>query len=243
MASPGDKPKKRELVRLVLDFIFGFKNKRGEVLDGWLYSADEFSLDPQEFYTRVEKHLEDQKIPGMEISRVEFAEGGLLSNQRQYMRLMRERFTIDTCAATFGKHFFFSCRCVHVPALIRLWHIVAIIGFFGIVGTLLVKPLGFIFAIIAMVALLFAIVGVLRNAEAFTDLDNLLLKIPVVATVYEDWFRVETYYRMDTRTLYKNILPDLIKAAAEEFTADKGVKLVRRDELPPVFVELHPPTR
>jgi hypothetical protein len=234
-----DKPKRREIVRDILEFIFGFRNTRGEVLDMfWLHSASEFNLDPQEFYGRIEKHLEDQKIPGMEISRVEFAEGGLLSNQRQYLRLMRERFAIDTCAAPFGKNYFFSCRFVHVPALVRLWHIVAAVAFFGIVGTLLIRPLGIIFAAIAVVGLIFAIVGVLRNAEAFTDLDAVLLKIPVIATVYENWFRVETYYRMDTRSLYASMLPKLIEAAAEEVCATKGVKIVRQSGSAPRLGQL-----
>jgi len=70
-----------------------------------------------------------------------------------------------------------------------------------------------------------------------------LLKIPVVATVYENWFRVETYYRVDTRTLYLNILPDLIRAAAEEVSAAKGVKLVRQSLPAPILVELHAPLK
>jgi hypothetical protein len=242
MNTTDDKPKKREFVRPILEFIFGLRNTRGDVLaEEWLFSADEFNFDAQEFYTLVEKNLVSQKIPGMEISRVEFAEGGLLSNQHLYLRLMRERFAIDTCAAPFGSHYFFSCRFVHVPALVRLWHIVAAILFFGLVFNLLIKPLGFIFAVIAVIGLLFALVGVLRNAAALTDLDALLLRIPVVATIYENWFRMETYYRIDTRTLFKKILPDLVKAAAEEITAAKGVKLVRQSEPPPILAELYRP--
>ena len=238
-----DKPKKREFVRPILDFIFGFENKRGEILDGWIYSAEGFATDPPEFYATVEKELTAQKFPSVEVSRVEFAEGGLLSGQRQYLRFMRERFAIDACAAQFGNHFFFSCRFVHVPALVRLWHIVATVVFFGLVGALLVKPLGFGFTVIAIVSLLFALAGVLRNAGTFTDLDALLLKIPVVSTIYEDWFRMETYYRMDTRTLYKSILPELIRKAAEDVTAAKGLKLVRQDSLAPILSVLYPGTK
>ena len=245
MPLPSDKPKKREWIRAVLDFIFTFRNKRGDILDGWLYSAEGVSIQPQEFYSSVEKRLENQKIPKMEISRVEFAEGGLLSNQRQYLRLMRERLAIDTCAAPFGSHFFFSCRIVYVPALVRLWHIVAAFLFFSIVLNVLFALLGFEFAVIALVTLLFAIAAVFRNAgnTAFSDLDTLLLKIPVVATIYEDWFRMETYYRIDTRTLYQTILPDLIRAAAEEVCGAKGLKLVRQPEAVPILTDLHWPLR
>jgi hypothetical protein len=235
-----DKHKRREIVRPILDFIFGFENRRGEVLDGWIYSAEGIALEPSEFYSTIEKQLEAQKFPSVEISRVEFAEGGLLSNQRQYLRLMRERFAIDTCAAPFGGHFFFSCRFVHTPALVRLWHIVTAIFFFGLVGALLIKPLGVAFAVVAVIGLLFAVADVLRNAGTFTDLDALLLKLPVISTIYEDWFRLETYYREDTRTLYKSILPELIRKAAEEVAAAKGLKLVRQKPSAPILNDLYP---
>ena len=190
MAATADKPKKSEIFRFVvrrlLDFIFGFKNKKGDVLDSWLRHADNFTFSPQEFYSKVEQELAARKLPGMEISRVPFAEGGLLSEQRIYLRLMRERLCIDTCAAPFGNIFFFSCRTVYVRALVRLWHIVAALFFFLAAEWLLIKPLGATFATIAVVALVCALVGVLQNASsgAMADLDTLLLKIPVVATIY-----------------------------------------------------------
>lgn len=244
MDKSGDKLKTGDRIRRGLEFIFGFENKRGDILDDWLYSVEGFSASPREFYSAVEKQLEPMKIPGMEIRHVEFAEGGLVSDQRLYLRLMRERLAIDTCAAPFGSQvYFFSCRVVHVRALVRLWHLLAVAAFFILVTILLIKPLGLIFAIIAMVGLMFALVGVMRNAgsSAFADMDTLLLKIPVVATIYENWFRVDTYYRTDTRTLYRKLLPDLIQKAAEEVCAANGVKLVRQDADAPVLVELHQP--
>ena len=241
MATTNDKPKKSELFRLIvrrlMDFVFGFKNKKGEILDYKMAHAVGVSFPPQEFYAKVEQELAAHKIPGMEISRVQFAEGGLMSDQRVYLRLMRERLCIDTCAAPFGNIFFFSFRTVYVPVLVRLWHIMAAIAFFIVVERLLINPLGVSFATIAVIALVFAIAGVLRNAssEGFSDLDTLLLKIPVVATIYEDWFRVETYYREDTRNLYLQLLPQFIHDFAEETCAAKGVKLESNFQpIPPV---------
>jgi len=227
MAPSNDKPKKRELLRRFIDFIFGFENKRGEVLDYWISSADGFSIAPQEFYSTVEQQLATRKIPGLEIKREEFAEAGLMSDQRLYLRLMRERLAITTCAAPFGSIFFFSCRTVYVPALVRLWHILAANFVLNILTALLIGPLGLLYACIAQIALIFALVAVLKNAAAGgrADLDAILLRIPVVATIYEDWFRVETYYREDSRNLYLKLLPALIKEAAEEACAAKGVKL------------------
>lgn len=244
MGPTGDKPKRSERLRRFLDFVFGFENKRGEVLDDWLYSTEGFSLSPREFYNAVKKRLSALEIPGMEIVDQEFAEGGLLSDQRVYLRLMRERLAIDACAAPFGKLYFFSCRTVYVPALVRLWHIIAAFAFVYLSALVFAKALGLTFAVVAEVGLVFAIAGVMRNAgsSAFADLDALLLKIPVVSTIYEDWFRMDTYYRLDTRTLYVKVLPALIRAAAEEVCGEKGVKLVRQDLPTPALIELHQPT-
>ena len=85
----------------------------------------------------------------------------------------------------------------------------------------------------------------LRNvaARALTDLDALLLRIPVLATIYEDWFREETYYREDTRLIYLKILPDLIRELAEDTVAAKGARLEPQYQRTPVFTDLYQPLR
>src|ERR1700679_3806527 len=107
MATPENKPNKIEKLRFWFDFIFGFKNKTGDVLDHWVAFHPDFSYSPQNFYAAIEKELAARKIPGLEISQEEFAEGGLLSEKRIYLRLMRERLTLYTCAAPFGTGYFF----------------------------------------------------------------------------------------------------------------------------------------
>jgi|SRR5664280_559742 len=242
MAAQGLKSKKGEILRAWFDFVFGFENKKGEILDHWIAFLDNFNFPPQEFYDAVEKELQARKIPSMEISREVFAEGGLVSDRRIYLRLFRERLALYTCAAPFGTGYFFSCRTVYVPALVRLWHIVAALLSFAVVGALLVKPLGMLFAGIAIAALMFAIAGVLQNAAtmALSDLDSFLLKIPVIATIYEDWFRADdTYWRVDTRTVYLQRIPALIRELADEITAAKGAKLVQQYQHAPILGELY----
>src|SRR6266576_1264072 len=106
--------------------LFSFKSKKDEVLNHWIAFAELFSFPPQEFYQLIEKQLTERKIPGLEISRVEYGEGGLLSDQRMYLRMIRERLAFDTCAAPFGSGFFFSCRTVYSPVVVRLWHLLAV---------------------------------------------------------------------------------------------------------------------
>jgi hypothetical protein len=238
MANQELKSKKGEILRAWFNFVFEFENKKGDILDHWIAFHDNFSFSPQEFYDAIEKELQARKIPGMEISHEEFAEGGMLSDKRIYLRLFRERLALYTCAAPFGTGYFFSCRTVYVPALVRLWHIIAALAFFSIVGGILVKPLGIMFAAVAMVALMFALAAVLGNA-AMSDLDTLLLKIPVVATIYEDWFRADTYFRQDTRLFYLQQIPNFIKELAEDITAAKGARLEQQYQLPPILGELY----
>jgi hypothetical protein len=241
MATFGSKPKEKGVfLRRCIDFIFGFENKKGDILDSWIVFADSFSFPPQEFYAAIEKEMTARKIPSMEISREDFSEGGLLSDKRIYLRLFRERLALYTCAAPFGTGYFFSFRAIYVPALVRLWHILTLLFLFGVIGSLLVRLLGLSFAILAFITLLFALAAVFRNATAAAvgDLDTTLLKIPVVSTFYENWFREDTFYRVDTRSLYLQTLPEIVRRLAEEITAAKGAKLLPHDGRLPILGEL-----
>jgi hypothetical protein len=221
--------------------IFDFKSKKDEVLQHSISFVPGFNLAPQEFYDAVEKQLAVHKIPSMEVSRVAYAEGGLLSDSRLYLRMMRERLAFDTCAAPFGDTFFFSCRTVHSPPVLRLWHLAAALVLFTIMYSLLVNLLGLTYAIFAMVGLLIAIVEVFRSAVGMglSDLDAALMKIPVVGPIYENWFRKETYYRQDARLVYLKIVPELIQKVVEDLTGAKGIKLVDQFERAPIFGELY----
>lgn len=227
--------------RLLAMPIFDFKSKKDEVLQHSISFATSFSLSPQDFYAAIEKELAVQKIPSMKVSQVGYAEGGLLSDKRLYLRMLRERLAFDTCAAPFGNSFFFSCRTIHSPPIVRLWHIAVIFLLFGVIYSLLLKLLGFMFANIAMVALLIAIAEVFRNAVGMglSDLDNVLMSIPVVGPVYERWFRRDTYYRQDARLVYLKVVPDIIQKVVEDMTGAKGIKLLERYEHAPIFGELY----
>lgn len=221
--------------------IIGFKRKNDEVLDHWISFADGFDQPPQEFYTLVKKELDARKIPSMEMSDVEYAEGGLLSNKRIYLRMIRERLAFDLCASQFGNSYFFSCRTVHSPPVLRLWHLAVAFVFFWIIYLLLLKFLGFLFANVAFVALLIAIFETFRNAVAMglNDLDNALMKVPIVGPIYENWFRKDTYYRQDARLVYLKMIPAIVKNAAEAVTDAKGIKLVEQYERAPIFGDLY----
>ena len=230
--------------------MFGFKRKKADVLDHWIGFADNFETSALDFYAAIEKELKQREVPGLEMNRVEFAEGGLLSDKRTYLRMIRERLVFDVCAAPFGTGYFFSCRFAEIPAVVRLWQIlvlfitlyfisqVSLYVFFRVFGLsgLILWP----FALLA--ALIFAIY-LLRNAVALglKNLDATLIKTPVIGAVYEAWFRKETYHREDTRLMYLITVAGLVKHHAAEVTAAKGVKLVQQYERAPILGDLYKP--
>jgi len=65
--------------------------EKPEVLDHWYAPVFGFNASTQEFYRAIEAELKSRQVPGLEISRVEYSEGGLLSQKREYLRLYRER--------------------------------------------------------------------------------------------------------------------------------------------------------
>src|SRR6267154_3938206 len=145
METTDGKSRKGETLRAIFDFIFTFENKKGESLGHWIAFLDTFSYSPEEFYKALETEIESRKIPSLSMSREIFSKSRLLSNRRIYLRLFRERLALYTCASPFGTGYFFSCRTVYVPALVRLWHILAALAFFSLIGALLYTPLGPIF--------------------------------------------------------------------------------------------------
>jgi hypothetical protein len=72
---------------------------------------------PKEFYSNVEAAVKECVVPGLEVSRVDWKEGGILTADREYLRVSRGRLIFDICAAPFGNGFFFSWWLTKSPGL------------------------------------------------------------------------------------------------------------------------------
>src|SRR3954463_10864165 len=107
-----------------------FKKKKAEVIEHWISFAEDFQFSSSEFYTGVEAEIKRREVPGLEMTRIDFAEGGLLSDKRIYLRMIRERLLFDICAAPFGSRYFFSCRMAEIPIVIQLWQLALVLGGF-----------------------------------------------------------------------------------------------------------------
>jgi hypothetical protein len=215
-----------------------------QIHEHWYTPVDGFQFSTSEFYDLIEKELLERKVPGLQLSREQFHEGGLLSDKREYLRLKRERLVFDICAAPFGTSYFFSFRFVELPLAINPLEI--LIFFIGLILAfgLLVKVFGLVYGFFFFFALLIGGMWVMRNAISLglKDLDATLLKIPVIAPLYEILFRKETYYRHDTRLMYQTSVRSITESLVEKVTAAKGIKLIKQYERKPVLGELYQPT-
>jgi hypothetical protein len=91
--------------------MFGlFEKSKAAVIDHWYALVPGFTSSSKDFYESIEKELKERQVPGLEIFHVDFAEGGIMSSKREYLRMTRERLVFDICSAPFGTAHFFSCR-------------------------------------------------------------------------------------------------------------------------------------
>ena len=213
-----------------------FRRRKAEVLSHWYSLVPGFSTSAQDFYAAVEGELKVQQVPDLELVRVEFHEGGPVSSKRIYLRLLRERFAFDICAAPFGTAYFFSVRFVDIPVKITL---LSLLGTAVVLYLLLhgfVKFIGFFYGPFFWLAFLGLSVWVARNALSLGlgRLDAELLRMPVIGPVYERFIRKETYYREDTRIMFREVVTAVVREQVERLTAANGIGLVRSFEYSPL---------
>ena len=90
---------------------FALRNKAKTpiaVASHWSHFFEEFQFTPSDFYSQVESKCKEYEIPNAKYSKVTYAQSGIFSARREYLRVARNEFVFDICAAPFGKGFFVS---------------------------------------------------------------------------------------------------------------------------------------
>ena len=98
------------IIILVVIVIWFFNKQKAveNVKSNWHHTFDDLQFSTQEFYQKVEEAVKKREVPGVSISRISYSQTGLLSSKREYLRVTRNEFVFDICAAPFGKAFFVS---------------------------------------------------------------------------------------------------------------------------------------
>lgn len=71
--------------------------------------------------------LKAHQLPDVEISRIEWKEGGAFSSQRLYLRVRRGSLVFDICAAPYGADYFFSWWLAEIPPRFGLLRLAAVV--------------------------------------------------------------------------------------------------------------------
>ncbi len=112
------------------------------VLSNWSTLVEGLSTSSQDAYLELQGALAAREVPEIEFSRVVYAESGVGSAKREYLRIQRKDLVFDVCAAPFGKSFFFSWWMAIPPLpFAPLW--TAAFFFLVLLGTVIVQyPFG-----------------------------------------------------------------------------------------------------
>ena len=78
------------------------------ILSHWHHRFEKPPFSSQEFYQGIKELLDTKLIKHVGSSRVNYSQGGLLSPNREYLRIQYKEFVFDLCAAPFGTGYFVS---------------------------------------------------------------------------------------------------------------------------------------
>lgn len=216
--------------------MFGiWRHRKPVVLDHQATYLENFSISPGDLYKAIEAEIAERKMPDIEVSRFFFREGGLLSANREYLRVRRERFAYIVCAAPWGTSFFFSTRFTEIPCTLRWWELIFAIGVLGGLFMAYWQLLGLVWGIAIFLLNLIAARVLCRNlvAMGWNWLDDLLLRLPVFGVIYEAYIRPSTFFRDDTRGLFLNLVQAIVHRQIGAFTSSSGLSLLEFKDLRP----------
>ena len=211
------------------------------IISHWYKLFERLRGSPMEFYQRLEHALAERKIPGLDVVRVEWHEGGPLSAKREYLRMTRERLVFDVCAAPFGSGFFVSWRLGEVPLTVNPLAILLVLVLGGFAIYLIVQALGICLGLTVVVIGLVALMFFLRSAisHGLADLDAALMRIPLLGALYERFLRQITFYRIDVALMYQSAVHQAVMEAVDELTSAQGIAPLSELERKPILRELY----
>lgn len=215
--------------------MFGlFRGNVPVVLDYWYVLIPDFETSTSKFYEAVGKELDRRKVPNLEVARVLFPEGSVLSARREYLRMRRERLLFEVCSASFGTSWFFSCRFSEFPLRFGLRHLLILLLVGNLIWSAHQYAFGLFWGSVVFVATIVGLVFLLKGVVplGLYDLDHRIMRLPVIGPFYEIFLRPNTYYREDARIMYCDLVNQVVRGKVEEFAGRQEAKKVefKRDE-------------
>lgn len=195
-----------------------FRSKGGvdTVVSHWSKLLEGVQESPQAFYAAVTEAVKKREIPGVQVSTVEWPEGGPGSAKRLYLRVERGDDVIDICGAPFGNAFFASSwLCAPPPNLLNAIAL-AIAGL--MLAGYLVYNLTFVHTLFLVLDLLF-IVGVVG--------------LGIIRPLF--FPPRPTFYRLDTANMFYTAVHTAVTDAVDQLTTSRGVRGLSVEDRKPIM--------
>jgi hypothetical protein len=217
--------------------------KDSNVISHWHHPIENFQTSPMEFYASVEQALQPRQIPDYAVSRIDWREGGVLTARREYLRVQRGKLAFDICAAPFGTGFFFSWWLTELPPTHGLlWAFLIVFAGF-VFMSICIQAMGFFagifWGIAGFVAVFWFLGHLIRRGKIGTDLENVVLAIPLFGPLYERLFKPPTYYKMDTAIMFQSMVHSAVLDVIDPLLTAKGVRALSELERKPIMRELY----
>jgi hypothetical protein len=207
---------------------------KGEVLSHWYHLFEGFSTSGKEFYAKVEVALKSREVPDISVERVDYAEGGITSAKREYLRVRRGMLAFDLCAAPFGTGYFFSWWLTSARGpwiLILILTFVADLFLGWILGQMFGRRHGMAASLFTWAALVPLWIGFSRMF-GWRGRD-VLFSIPFIGRVLEAIFSPDTYYKIDTMLMFQEAVRGAVNQELDCLTEQKGLRALSPDEREP----------
>lgn len=230
------------------------------VVAHWHKLLENFQTSSKDFYASVELALDHRHVPGLKVSRVHWSEGGVLSPDREYLRVEGDRHSFDMCAAPFGTGYFFSSWTTKKKARFVVLYLISFALLTLFIGWLLQQATNFVwrgsyglglsmvFGLLRLVVNPFVLVPLsflvvlwliaLAARAGNNGPEAAILTVPLVGWFYEKVFAPETYYRIDTMLMFQSAVHSAMMEAIDGQTTQKGVRGLTEDERKPIFHKL-----
>jgi hypothetical protein len=204
----------------------------------WHTLVEGFQTSSLEFYEAVEAAVRKREIPDLRFSRVEYHESGVLSALRIYQRIERKKLAFDVCAAPFGTGFFFSWWLTEPKKSYKAQGCFAFMLLL-VLAYLILEKFGYQGCGISLVILVLASwIAVLGVREGWFLSEDIILDMPYLGAIYEYFFDPETYYKEDTRTMYREMVHAAVLEVVDGTLEAKGLRALAPEYRKPTIRHL-----
>ena len=210
------------------------------VVSHWSKLIEGFQASPLAFYAAVEEALARRQVPETKNSRTDYREAGLLSANREYLHVTRDKLAFDICGAPFGTGFFVSWWLANARSRLHpLAKAGILLALLFVAGQILLTA----GIVTGLLTLTFLVLGGLAFASVLAQDgsldDDLLLDVPLIGPLYRRLFKRTTYYSIDTTEMYQQAVHNAVLEVIDTMTAAQGLRALSESERKPVMREFY----